>query len=553
MGTPVPASDLPDNKAVPAADMPDGMTNVRANREPTGLKEPDEWMPYLFNAIKKVPGDIASMLDVPEMEPYATMGKIAHKLTGTVPPKHKSAKETIDTAMGAKDLPTPRDATGKPDFRPEILANVLEYGGAGVLTGGGIGAAEKAGAGMLKSALTGAVKGGTAGASSGAWTYEGKQIGEMIGGEKGGNIGETVAAFVMPQVTGGASGFAMKQARKGYAKAAEKVPFLMSEEAKKTAAAESASKEMTDALRAHTDTEKNMARSKEVEAQIPGMETTIGRRTGAPGAIAAENYVNERSPEAMAKAQAAEAKTRSAIESKKAELYPEGDKTTTGILQANNEANVNRMQRNLNRYDRMLERQAENLQRTDTAEAGANIRQLYDERMKAAKNTVGAKYGLAYATAETNKVRPSIEGVYKTAEEVDKAAANKFQKEPGVIGDIIRAYKGESVKPVEKKLGPGRMTLRGEKPEIKKDVSFEEFHSLYKRANEEYYKALLSTDPAAPNMARLIGKVRDQLHGEITKYEGTEYGDLAKHFKEANRAYAEDYLQTFKKGVGGEI
>lgn len=483
-----------------------------------------------------------------------------------------AASKGTNKALRVKNIPAPLDVNGGVSKSNEYMGTIAEFLGANMIPGGGAVAFSGR---KLATAVTSVL----GSAASGAGAVEGKELGVKMAPsfglteEQGAMFGELAGSFTGPGLVGLGSQALLKSGSLMKSAAASQDITGFSKDAQKAAANSLLAKDLQAGLEHAPHSEANLARSLALSAEVEGWNPTIAQASGAPGLVAMQKEVANKSGEALAKAAAADARNAEAIANFKAKSFPaNGSKTSQVDLVTGRTFTTDpvtdpaRVRLSTTRQVRQMEVEknandlrtlsAEYQRSVDNESIGDALRTKYWEARNVAKIQQGAELGDVYATAKRIGIKEDMTDVRDNISKIMNSDRQVFQDPPVLFQKVMREY------PVATEASMSRtatMPTGSQKPIYrtvntpatlgKSDASFEELHSLYKEANKGWADATAAGDSGK---AQYMGMIREQLKGKVNKFNGPEYGELADKFAAFNQGYAK-YSQTFKEGAGGEI
>lgn len=533
-------------------------SNTSAMRRDTGIslgaptQQADPLMPYVANEAKKglaATGSVVPLVsDVAHV--HGTQGpyRLGHdKVPKMLPGYERAAEKTLGFDP---NMPVPKDPWGKPRIGAEVAGDIAGMAGASAIPEVGIlGRAAKLGAGPLLKAAT---KEAGAIALSGEGETMGKHIAPKGHEAMGGFIGSLSGPMLFQSAVDAAS--------KGGNWAKSKAGITgLSEEARKSMGRASAARDLLPQIESPVS-RANIEEASKVGKQIPGFEKnlTLGRMTGSPAVASMERHFAGTRPDVLESAQAKEKALGSSIEGYKERQFPtQPEVHPFAGAQRTYADKVKRLEDGTTALERQERALASKYRRGDMETAGSQIRQVRERIMQNVKQTSRTMYDAVYSAANQQGLKVNMNDVKALASSINKDSANTFQDDPGVIGQIIRQYSKKAGATKEITTPIGRKIRLGEstRPESS-TVDFQEFHSLYKKANAEASQLALAAKMGnvdAPQKLRKVMQVRDLLETKLNQMEGPEGGQVSALLKQANQFYRDKYVRLFKKGAGGQI
>lgn len=556
------------------SDLPEGFTV-----EAPAAKEDDGIVPFLIDKTKQGITNTISLAGVPTS--VVNMGLTGidlgiNKLTGAKG-RHlssdtpfggfESTKKGADALFGVKNIPQPKNPEGGESKANEYLGTIAEFTGSSMIPGTGAVAAASRKLGTALVVMLGDI-------SSATSAVELKQLGEEHAGsfgltkEQGGEIGKAIGTVVGPGGAQKVGNMFLKSFNAGAGMLAKQNITGVSKDAQSAAANGLLVKEINTAMEHAPDSAANVARNIELAKKVPGWSPTLAQQTNAPGLVAMQREVANKSPEALAKASAADQRNLKAIADFKEGSFPKAAagpqfNTKTGrTVTVDPVTDPARIKLNTNKQVLSLEvdKNASDLRaltdkyrRTaDNEKIGEQLRTKYWEARATAKAVTDQKLGQVYSTANKYGIKEDMTDVRQSISKIVGSDRTTFQDMPPVFAKVLKEYpeapQGSATQAAIPK--GGTRPMYGSRPEpVKSEASFEELHSLYKQANKDWADA---TAAGNSSKAHYMALVRDQLKAKVDKYNGPQYGDLATEFRQFNEQYGK-YAKTFREGAGGEI
>ncbi len=276
--------------------------------------------------------------------------------------------------------------------------------------------------------------------------------------------------------------------------------------------------------------EANLARSNELREKIPGFKPILANATGSKFVAELTRARARLSPAADRKLITTMESNKNAIEKFKDQAFPVGKVSDpTSPARQKYYQTLRSLEKSIDDVDGQLDELADNYRMASSADnrarIGSELRDLHARRRSAVKAIAEGKYQDVYKAAEAANVKVPVADIKTHINTTVAARPNAFQGKdmPGVFDDVLAV----------------------DKPEM----SFEEFHSLWKRTNKELRIASRTGDA---NKIRFLSEFKDQLDQRLSAFEGEQFGAVAERLRNANSFYKK-YDQTFKKGLGGEL
>ena len=518
-------------------------------------QKPDDLMPYVGNKFRQgfaaLPGVIAAAGDLATLPFRRGLEAI------TDSPKSEAMKNTAAYGRAAPkifnfdpNMPVPKDQYGKPRLGADIAGHIAEFGGMSALPSAGA---------VAKSAkpLSTAAQEAVSIAASG----EGATMGKHMAPEEHKDLGEFAGALTGPGLVNlawkGVEGGANWVKRQ----AGERLGLTgLSEKARTKDSAQRAVGELAPQINTPTSL-KNIEEAKAIGVKIPGFKEnlTLGRMTDVPSVKTLEKHYGTTNPEIMDIARSRATGLDEAITKQTDRRFPSPPdvNAATGAKRAA-EMKIAELDAGIIRIEEQQKRLAEGFQRGDIEQAGEQALKARERLANAAKASASERYKAVYDAAKAQGVKVNMTDIKDLASSINRESGSVFQDKPGVIGDILRRYEPSATgaRTVTPPGGRGTMRIGGAPTPPEPIVSLEEFHSLYKKAGEDF--ATLSAaakmgNTEAGQQARMVGKLHDQLKVKITEMEGPQYGEVGSLLKGANEFYRTKYADLFKRGVGGEM
>jgi hypothetical protein len=470
--------------------------------------------------------------------------------------------------LGVKHTKAPTDIYGHISKATEYEGEIAGFLGAAMLPGlGEVGAAEK-GTRMLV-----AGKHALSAVGSATTAVEGKEWGRNnaasfgLTPEQGEQVGGVVGSIAGPSLLVAGQKLAKVGAERVMAEA-DKRGVGLSAGAQRAQANKILAKEIKHALDHAPDSAQNVARSLQLTKKIERFHPTQPQATGAPGLVAIAQEVANKSPEAVAKTNAVQAKNLAAVEAFKEKTFgaKPGTVPAEGKLPPENLTDPAKLQLQLKREDvDLLQRKNEaeiqalsdKFRRTVDNEAiGVALREKYWEARGVAQAANTKQLAGVYNTAKKLGIVSDMTDTREAVRKMVAADTATFQNMPPVFAKVLKEYPQATADTFVREAvsKPGALkpmyTTKVVKGQAGRDeASFEELHSLYKQANREWADATIAGDSSK---AHYLNELRMHLKSKVDVYNGAEYGELGQKFSKFNQNYAR-YSQTFKEGAGGEI
>jgi len=515
----------------------------------------DSLMPYVGNKFRQgfaaLPGVIAAAGDVATL-PFRRGLEVA---TGS--PKSESMPNTAAYGRVAPkifnyepNMPVPKDQYGKPRLGADVAGHIAEFAGTSLLPSAAV-------VSRSTKPLSTAAQEAVSVAASG----EGATMGKHMAPEGQKDTGEFVGALTGP----GLVNFAWKGIEGGAnwvkRQVGEKLGLTgLSEEARAKDTASRAAGELIPQINTPTSI-KNIEEAKNISSKVPGFKEnlTLGRMTDVPSVKALEKHYGTTNPETMDVARSRSSGLDEAISNQTNKRFPSPpDINALSGAKKSAQSKIDELDSGLARIEAQQLKLAEGFQRGDIEQAGEQAIKVRERLAGAAKASASERYKAAYDEAKAQGVKVNMADIKDLASSINRESGSVFQDKPGVIGDILRRYEPRLTRGREITPPGGRGTMRvgsGAKPQ-EPIVSLEEFHSLYKKAGEDF--ATLSAaarmgNAEAGQQARMVGKLHDKLKTKIAEMESPQYGQVGSLLKQANEFYRTKYADLFKRGVGGEM
>ena len=225
------------------------------------------------------------------------------------------------------------------------------------------------------------------------------------------------------------------------------------------------------------------------------------------------------------------------VEEVKGKMFPKGKVDVSRAASTLYTKKAKELDTKISALEKYRETQAAKAEGRSLESVGSKLKTLRDEKFGIAKVTKTKLIEDAYKTAGDLKVSEDMTDMFSVVRGVGGDDQNVFQNMPPAYGAILRRY--------------GRQTDKGMEVDPEKiNISFREFHSLWKEVNRQYYSAARSGDAYGEYYLNIL---RDNLNRKLNKYEGKGHGKLAEQFREFNRFYREEYQPVFKEGLGAAI
>lgn len=487
---------------------------------------------------------------------------------------YTTAKRGWDSLLGVEGVAAPVDSKGEVSLANEYIGNIAEFAGGMLIPGAGAVAASQQ---KLATALVTAL--GTV--SSGMWATHGKHLGRDLAPSFGVDpaVGEQLG-FQLGSLGGtkviGLVGQAVTKSINASLTTADKLDLHgTGAEAQKIAANKLLMREVKESLDLNPTSPENINRAMELMKKVNNFHPNIAQQSNAPGLISMYNQVANKSPEALAKAAAAEQKNLQAIANYKEQVFPAvpnwqvpkvvpKDGRLTGVtltdpakLKLAVNKRVNQMEAEKANAD--LNRLSDSFRtRADNGVIGDELRALYWPARKAVSSSLDQEIGQVYATAKRFGITDDMTDVREGVQKILAMDRNTFQgpSMPRAFQQILDEYpaatagsmKRVATMPVGSNKPIYRMEGTAGNPGNSK-ATFEEVHSLYKQTNRDWADAIAAGNTTK---AHYLAAIKDQLKVKIDKYNDPKFGELAEKFRTFNTNYSR-YSTTFKEGAGGEI
>lgn len=493
---------------------------------------------------------------------------------GETPLGYGMAKRGWDSILGVKNVPAPTVGEGKVTLANEYIGNIAEFAGGMLIPGAG---AVKAAEQKLATAIVTSL--GTV--SSGMWATHGKHFGRDLApsfgvkAETGEMIGYAIGSMGGTKVVG-LLGQGLTKSINSALAAADKLDLHgTGAEAQKIAANKLLLKEIQQSLELNPTSPENLSRALELVKKVEGFNPNIAQRSNAPGLVAMYNQVANKSPEALAKAAAAEQRNLAAIAAYKEKVFPPAPSWRTplvvpkdGRLTPVTVTEPAKLKLETNRRVNQLEVEKANSEltrlsdafrtRADNGKIGEELRSLYWQARKPVTAALDQEIGQVYATAKRYGIVDDMTDVREGIQKILAMDRNTFQgpNMPRTFQQVLDQYPEASAGAMKRvavtPAGAAKPVYRMEGTPAKpgnSTATFEEVHSLYKQANREWIDAVAA---GQSTKAHYLAAIRDQLQGKVAKYNDPKYGELGEKFSQFNQNYSR-YSTTFKEGAGGEI
>lgn len=559
---------------------------------------------YAIDQAKSGTVDLLSLAGAPVSLANAALGFVdqgINKLTGATG-RHLSSDKPVggidqvgkgwEGLMGVKNLPQPVNSYGEKSKGDEYIGSVARFVGGGLFPGASVVAQASR---KIATAMVLAAGDTLAGLNTIAFPKWGASIAESLGfdPEIGKKVGETLAPFSGVGVTAWGSQKLLKQANSALAELDKADIRGLSKESQEVATQRLLMKDMAKSLEHAPHSKANLARSLEISKKVPEWQPTGPQASDAPGLIATAKEVASKSPEALARAAAADERNRQAIAAFTERSFPKAQAaeaeakavpkvTDAGEVVAPPEGakpsprpgapadplldparvklSTNRMvmQMEADKQTEELARLTQDYRRTaDNEVVGQALRDKYWQARAVAKQVQDTNLADVYATAKRVGVVEDMTDVRDAVKKIISSDRQTFQNLPPLFQKVLQEYPEATAARVtrEQTLPTGatrpifRTTTEPANPG-KSDASFEEVHSLYKQANKDWADATAAGDSTK---AFWMKQVKDQLQSKIAKYDDPQtWGALGQKFSDFNQGYTK-YAHTFKEGLGGEI
>lgn len=541
-----------------------GKSPASAAAVPQAPAEPQSTASYLLDKVKQGVSNTAALAGAPVSLVSGAL-KLAHIIPQDAKPVGgmEQVKKGWDGLVGVKNIAAPKDIYGATSKSTEYQGKIAEFAGGMLFPGASAVATSSR---KLATAITLAI--GTT--ESAMFSVKGKDIGERLAPsfgltkEKGGEVGEIIGGFVGPGLTNKIAQHLIKTGNASMG-AAETVGVTgLSKEAQAAAASKILAKELQKSLEAAPHSDANVVRAMRLKAKAEQFSPNLPQMTDAPGLIAMYKEVANKSPEALAKAAEADRKNLDAIANYKEKVFPKAATPELASLtrpaQIKLAADRSVLTMSMEKADGELSKLSMAFRRqVDNEAIGKELREKYWSARDGVRAGVTKLYegpGGVYQTAKKYGVREDMTDMRETVSKIVGADRTTFQNMPPTFAKILQEYPAGTAAKTERvattrpgAASPIYSTKTTPGTAGKSEASFEEVHSLYKQANKDWVDATVAGDSTKAHYMKMV---RDQLKTKVDKYYGSQYGELATKFTEANTAHAK-YSTVFREGAGGEI
>lgn len=379
-------------------------------------------------------------------------------------------------------------------------------------------------------------------------------VGQGLGGASGGDLfeefggdretGEAVGAMV---------GGALPIASQGPAnKLAVKTHSMLKKDGRETLLNNATASTLNKLVKTNPKAAESAKEAIQLSKEIPGFQPRLAQATDAAGLKSMEALRATTSPEMMESTANSLAKNKQAIDDYAASIFKKSPANLPRAVTTAHEMQAKNLNKRIDMIDKQRASLAEQFERQPNAKIGGRLREIRDKQMDLTYKAGKANFADVYATADKFKVKDSVDDIYRLVDDAVRSEGATFQDTsmPGVFGRILHQYGDKSAADdVALKL-PANVakSVKAERNVKKREVSFEELHSLMRRTNEEYRAAKLGTDGTKTRYLRIL---KEALDDKVKKFEGYEYGELAAKLKNANVFWRDKYKKVFKEGVGG--
>jgi len=367
-----------------------------------------------------------------------------------------------------------------------------------------------------------------------------RQAGEAVGALAGG-----VTTALTPNAVTGVSGAVKRR---------------FSADANRVAGEEQAAAEIAKQLETYPRAKENIQRSVEISDEVPGFSPSLPARSNAPGLLAEERRMAAASTESLNRQVTNIESNLKAISEYVDTKFPMGTgepavtrvKRLQGMSMQRLEGMKTAVDEKLDDAVRVFESNPSNF------ENGNRLRDLFFKQKEVYSGIRSQKYQEVYEAAAKAGVRANIDDAVSYVDDVLKSEMNAYQQSdiPAVFRQIKQKFAKEASDEPRIKTTPTGKKIKlydtGGKKEPA-DISFEELHSLYKRANSDLASLRGSTAPDKDFRIKLLEDLKTILRSKIEGFEQSGFGEVAVKLKEANRFHADEYVPRFKQGFGSDI
>lgn len=373
----------------------------------------------------------------------------------------------------------------------------------------------------------------------------GTTAGRAIGGEPGAAIGGLiggVGATVVPAVAGGITNRALG---------------FLSSEGNKQYQYGRAGNLIKGALESHIGAEDALHSSAKVVANVKRLggeqfNPSLAARTGSSAIGTIEHGANISTPQRLELALDTFADSVKALAKARETAFPATLSGRHVVAAAANRVAVaeKAVERNLAAIESAQERIANSVSGETAQKSGAQLEALFKAKYEAMRALRDQKYNDVYKLADSAGLKMDMTPILEKAVAVEKASPNVFQQMPQSFRDIVARYSNKEAGLTGRSIPPDLMAAAGiGQPKSAPNVSFAEFHSLWKELGKEADSAAMR---GANDVAKFAGDVRKTMQTQLGEIEAGQSA-VSTAFRSANAWFRNRFVPAFREGVGGRL
>ena len=358
----------------------------------------------------------------------------------------------------------------------------------------------------------------------------GGEIGEKVGGPTGRMFGELLLG-----VSGGMGPIYFKTAGATIFNASKTAQSIANKKAMDSIAENTAKKQLARMIGEDPEAVKNLARTVELQKQMPGFKPNLAAATGSKGLAAEQANLDRLNIENYNAALDNINKAHQVIDNYFDQQFKlSGKRLTAPIIyrQINQSLQSKKIA-----TEKQIEEVAAQYRRQPTAEIGSKLRELRTGRKAEIRAVKDQLYTELQKRADDLGIVDDASDLYQLAQEFIKKDSTAFQKMPSVYNKMEEVF-GREIDP-SIPLGDQKIM-----------TSFAKLHSLSREVSKQYGKAQKSGDAAAEFY---LGNIRELVDQKLSQFDDPIHGNFANYKKAVDNYWLNEYYNVFRKGVGGKI